>query len=92
VGTEREAELEERLVRVMADHAIRSATPIRYQELFDPAYDLDSFYSSYFPNERGSQFRALLRRIGMPEAEIRVYEDEYLPSSKHLPRRYLGFQ
>ena len=84
----RDAELEERLVRVMADAAIRSPSAILYEEKFDRVYDLDSYYTAYFPAERDAQFGGLLRRIGMSAADIALYASEYLDPAQHALRRY----
>lgn len=82
-----EATLEEALVRRMADQAIRADKPILYEQLVDPAYDLNSFYHSYFPHRRNSDFLELLKTSGFNENEIKAYFNEYLDATKSTQRR-----
>jgi hypothetical protein len=87
---ERELVLEEALVRALADQAIRAgmaSRPVRYEERFDAAYDLDSYFLSYFPERRAGDFTELLQGSGFDEASVREYLGEYLDDVKWQLRR-----
>lgn len=86
--TLREAEMEERLVRGMANRAmLTDSQGYAYLEKVDAAYDLDSYYQAYHPERREADWKELLGEAGIEGAQVRAYLDEYLDEAKQKARR-----